>query len=50
MGEVIAILLWEGERGRKSIVFLDGSEASSARPSDKSRVNVKMVERLQILA
>jgi hypothetical protein len=49
MGEVIATLSWEGERGRKSVVLLDGVQASPARPSDKTRAKVKMLDRLQIV-
>jgi hypothetical protein len=46
-GEVKDTLL---RGGRKSIVCEKGSQASPARPSGKSRVKVKALERLEIVA
>jgi hypothetical protein len=43
MGEVTDYLLQEVE-GRKSIILLEGSQASTPRHSDKTRVKVKMLK------
>jgi hypothetical protein len=47
MGEVKGTLLWGG---RKSIILLEGSQASPACPSDKSSMKVKTLEWLEIVA
>jgi hypothetical protein len=51
VGEVKVTLLgrwWGGGRGwRKSAISLEGSKASPARPSDKSRVEAKTLERVK---
>jgi hypothetical protein len=46
--EVEHLTLWGG--GRKSIVLLEGSQASLARPSDKGNIKVKTLEWLEAVA
>jgi hypothetical protein len=46
MGEVRDALLW----GRTTIVLSEDCQASSARPYDKGKVKVKMLEWLELVA
>jgi hypothetical protein len=47
MGEMKDSLLWGG---RKSIILLEGSQASPVRPADKSSAKLKRLGRLEAVA